>query len=375
MTLTVCLRKGHHNVYDDLIAYPPTGVQYIVPPHVTQSSLKFVDSIKKQLFATYVHILNEPHSLSIPIPQHCQLIHATSGILIKNKFPWIIDAEHVASFCGFETGRLEKVRAKVEKLLSSPYCQKIMPWTEAAAQSIRNGLDTRSFEKKIEVVYPAIKPISIKKKKNEIPKLLFVSVRFFTKGGREVLEAFEDLQKKMDIELTIVSNVPEPWKKKYNDPSITYLPPTIPHETLLKEHFAAADVFVLPSYMDTFGMVFLEAMSIGLPIVSTNVFAIPEIVGKAGICINASNISWYGKDYLFAWNSWKEFSLKTKTQEKPTIVKQLVASLENVLHNKNLQKTMIKHGTNSVTKGKFSIKERNKKLKRIYEETTTRSSN
>ncbi|MEO1429953.1 MAG: glycosyltransferase family 4 protein [Cyanobacteria bacterium J06633_8] len=55
----------------------------------------------------------------------------------------------------------------------------------------------------------------------------------------------------------------------------------------LKQLYASADIFVLPSLKETFGIVFLEAMHYGLPIITTNVSAMPELVkqGQNGILV------------------------------------------------------------------------------------------
>ena len=45
------------------------------------------------------------------------------------------------------------------------------------------------------------------------------------------------------------------------------------------------DVFVLPSLWEGFGLVLLEVMSLGVPIIASEVSAIPEVVGDAGILV------------------------------------------------------------------------------------------
>ncbi|MFP3345246.1 glycosyltransferase family 4 protein, partial [Halomonas sp. SIMBA_159] len=48
--------------------------------------------------------------------------------------------------------------------------------------------------------------------------------------------------------------------------------------------YQQADVFVMPTYADAFGYVFIEAMAMGLPVITTRINAIPEIVshGETG---------------------------------------------------------------------------------------------
>ena len=59
----------------------------------------------------------------------------------------------------------------------------------------------------------------------------------------------------------------------------------------LKKLYASADIFVLPSLKETFGIVFLEAMHYGLPIITTNVSAMPELIeeGKNGLLVTPAD--------------------------------------------------------------------------------------
>jgi len=65
------------------------------------------------------------------------------------------------------------------------------------------------------------------------------------------------------------------------------------HEELV-EYYAAADIFVLPSipaeeWQEQFGMVLVEAMACGKPIVSTLSGSIPDVVGDAGLLVQPAD--------------------------------------------------------------------------------------
>lgn len=53
----------------------------------------------------------------------------------------------------------------------------------------------------------------------------------------------------------------------------------------LPDYYRSADIFVFPSLLEGFGLVLVEAMASGLPIVSTQCTAIPEVVGDAGYLV------------------------------------------------------------------------------------------
>lgn len=89
--------------------------------------------------------------------------------------------------------------------------------------------------------------------------------------------------------------------------------------------YRSGDIFTLPSWgSEAFGMVYLEAMASGLPVVATNDEIRKEIIGDAGILVDPENIAEYAKALQKAldtdWNniprrqaekfSWKVVSKK-----------------------------------------------------------------
>ena len=60
-------------------------------------------------------------------------------------------------------------------------------------------------------------------------------------------------------------------------------------ESARQSLYAHADVYVLPSLYEGFGVPVLEAMASGCPVVASNNSSLPEVVGKAGLLFNPSD--------------------------------------------------------------------------------------
>jgi len=102
--------------------------------------------------------------------------------------------------------------------------------------------------------------------------ILFVGIDWERKGGPELLEAFHQvLAVHPDAHLTIVGCNP-----------VVTLPNCHVMGRLsldeLHHHYRQASIFCLPTKLEPFGIVFIEALSYRLPIVATCIGAIPDFV-------------------------------------------------------------------------------------------------
>lgn len=84
-------------------------------------------------------------------------------------------------------------------------------------------------------------------------------------------------------------------------------------QNALPEILSAADVFLLPSQSESFGLSALEAMSCGVPVIATNIGGIPEVVlhGETGYVAELGDVkrmARYAVELLSHPRRWEEFS-------------------------------------------------------------------
>lgn len=104
---------------------------------------------------------------------------------------------------------------------------------------------------------------------NKVIKLIFVGNDSIRKNLKSLIDACELLlNKNYPVELTVVGKISESNREKLTDKSYIKIIGQVKKTTLLdiyREH----DIFVLPSISETFGLVYPEAMSQGLPVIYT----------------------------------------------------------------------------------------------------------
>lgn len=169
------------------------------------------------------------------------------------------------------------------------------PWIRQRAVVLYNAVDIHLF-----------KPDS-QKQTNSPTRFLFAGNWVKAKGIDVLLEAVDGLyQKRRDFEVYLAGS-PYVWNntrvtasKKSMAEQVMATADQLPclkiigdvaHDRL-PSVYASMDVFICPSvWEEPFGMVNVEAMSCGLPVIGTRVGGIPEIIvhGKTGLLVEKSN--------------------------------------------------------------------------------------
>jgi glycosyltransferase involved in cell wall biosynthesis len=372
--------------YYSFLAYPPKGIQFIISKPIPYiKNLFFIykyfknNFITKKLIKLFQKLLfdfkKDISSDNIDLLFYISMIPEEPP-----QIPYIIDLEHV--FMLFNgTNPTKKELNKIKDILLNKQCKMIIPLSNAAKISFKDYLGGEFFkqiEQKVEVIYPSLPDFRkiFKKKKdysivnmNNNLKILTVGNTPYPKGVVEVLEAFKIVRKKYNnIELYCISNLSNDLKKRYSDEKIHFFRSNVPHDEIIKKFFMRCDLFVLPTHGDTFCMVILEALSCGLPVITTKQFALKEIVkdGFNGYFVKSDNLFLNEKHILPVDYSKKILNYKIIENK---LVNDLVSKMVILIENKNLlNKLKLNTIEEFLPEGNFSIETRNKKLKRIFEE-------
>lgn len=148
---------------------------------------------------------------------------------------------------------------------------------------IHNGLPK-------DVFYP------VEKEKPSLPfNILFVGQLIPLKGLEVLFQALKIIDRNGDITLRLAYQTAE-CEERYRsmvrtlgiEDQVEFIGFVSPNE--LKKHYQDADVFVLPSYAESFPSTIMEAMLCGTPAIATKVGGIPEQLGDYGVLVDPGNV-------------------------------------------------------------------------------------
>ena len=368
----VYLLGGLHPVFETYLKYPPKGINYV--SNVSIEAYKKVKiyqkglaKAKKAILSRIVYWIGLPRFYYIQDKRlrNCELIHSNRAFIPLNKKPYVFDFEHSATF-----GRMKWL---LKSLFKSKRCRALLPHCEAAKYSLLNYMDCSEFKNKIHTVYLAIKDEKIKKVlRDKKFTILNLSGRgeFYRKGCSVLLEAYDILKKKYDIKVMMRANIPQAYLDKYkNDKNIEFIQGFIPKDKIYEQFYFKGDVFVMPSFVDSFGYPLLESMNAGLPCIASKVFAIPELVkdNKNGFLVDVP-FSSFEKDFLTV----EQHGQKDITDKQvinydfSKLANELAKKIAYLIEHEQERKKMGMEGKKMI-QDKFSVEVRNEKIRKIYE--------
>ena len=318
--------------------------------------------------------------------------HVWNGICVNNR-PWITSFEaHLPRYFVSRSHRLN--RWGLERL-AHPSCRRILALSDAARNFFlwqNNGGLAGGAEEKVHVFYGGV---AVEKQlveehrrfldeRQEELVISFVGHEFFRKGGWPVLVALSRLRGEGRIRLKLISALrsgdyasreseeqsSEARRMVHEDPSVEWYE-SLPYKEVVK-HMCQSHVAVLPTLDDTLGWSVIEAMSIGLPVVTTNVFALPEIVDDEvnGFTINLplqENRRWAG---LALPKDSEEFRAGRRAAYD-RIVNGLIEALQRFAEDPGLVRKMGEAAVEKV-KTRFNPATQGRRLRQIYDEALSK---
>lgn len=116
-------------------------------------------------------------------------------------------------------------------------------------------------------------------------KILFVGKDFLRKGGDLVYDAFCVLNSQFNPDAELYIAGPQSLPIEITNKNVHFVGEKTSEE--LVDYFNVCDIFVMPSRFEAYGLVFIEALTFGLPCIGRNCYEMPYFIeeGKTGYLI------------------------------------------------------------------------------------------
>ena len=206
-------------------------------------------------------------------------------------FDWTLEQQEALAPIYFGRPSKRGIRLAIARLQERALWRSVTiftPWSQWAADSLRRqGV----AEDRIRVIPPGVdleewQPRREARRKNhERLRLLFVGGDFARKGGDILLDVFR-AQFADRCQLDVVT------REALEPPPGVRVHRAEPNSPLLKELYAQADIFVLPTRAECFGIATVEAMASGLPVIAGDVGGAKDIIddGETGWLIEPTAV-------------------------------------------------------------------------------------
>lgn len=195
--------------------------------------------------------------------------------------PFIVDLDNPYALTGYDLGAMTLYRSLLGRLLAAPRCLEIRCLSEACRRTLGRLFGNPVRDKAV-VRYPRIArpPRAPPSPAGEGCRFLFVATQFELKGGAALLRAFARVtQAAPGARLDLVTHLPPAYRELAQAcPGVRLHRADLSRDEVATRFLGQGQVLVHPTYVESFGMVVLEALAHGLAVVATDVYALPEMV-------------------------------------------------------------------------------------------------
>ncbi len=234
-------------------------------------------------------------------------VYVWGGIMASGLF--ILDLDNPYALTGYKLWAMSMYRGILAALLRRPRCLGIYCLSRACRETL-GMLFGPVIYARASVRYPFVQ-----RRVDRFPRVasqtgcrfLFVGTQFEVKGGRVLLRAFRRVHDfDPAAKLTVITHLPTEYAELANGPGVALYPAEFSRDEIVSRFILNADVLVHPTYMESFGLVVLEAIAHGVAVISTDVYALPEMVrdGINGTLLKPPMSAWNGyapSEHYFDW--------------------------------------------------------------------------
>jgi glycosyltransferase involved in cell wall biosynthesis len=202
-------------------------------------------------------------------------VYVWGGTMLTGRY--VTDLDNPYALVGYKLEAMPLCQPLLGALLAAERCLEIRCLSHACRQTLL-GLFGDRLAAKARVHYPHLAPqVDVPKPAGPALRVLFIGTQFEIKGGSALLRAWPQVRTALpDATLDAVTHLPD---GRGVPDGVSVHAPRFSREEIWQRFMRAADVLVLPTYVESFGMAVLEAMAHGLAVVATDVYALNEMVG------------------------------------------------------------------------------------------------
>jgi glycosyltransferase involved in cell wall biosynthesis len=247
------------------------------------------------------------------------VIYVWGAVIATGRF--IVDLDNPWALVGYNLRAMPIYRFFIKRSLLSPRCEEIRCMSEACRLSLK-ALFGDEIYNKATVHYPCIPQVvtEISVRLTDECRFLFVGTQFEIKGGVAMLKSFRRIYAQANnARLDVITHLPAEYAYLAEGcPGIHIHEAKFTRSEIHEQFMLQADVLVLPTYVESFGMVALEALAYGLALIATDVYALGEQVedGRNGRLISPPISVWNGvmpTRYYYDWTNIKNYIRQTDT--------------------------------------------------------------